>query len=41
MFDLKEYLERVKTEVTDPILEYMQEAEIEDFTADDVAQCGE
>ena len=41
MFDLKEYLERVKTEVTDPILEYMQEAEIEDFTADDVARCGE
>ena len=41
MFDLKEYLERVKTEVTDPILEYMKEAEIEDFTADDVARCGE
>ena len=40
MFDLKEYLERVKTEVTDPILEYMQEAEIDDFTADDVARCG-
>ena len=40
MFDLKDYLERVKTEVTDPILEYMQEAEIEDFTAEDVARCG-
>ena len=40
MFDLKEYLERVKTEVTDPILEYMKEAEIEDFTAEDVARCG-
>lgn len=41
MFDLKEYLERVKTEVTDPILEYMTEAEIDDFTAEDVARCGE
>ena len=40
MFNLKEYLERVKTEVTDPILEYMQEAEIDDFTAGDVARCG-
>ena len=40
MFDLNEYLERVKTEVTDPILEYMTEAEIEDFTAEDVARCG-
>ena len=40
MFNLKEYLERVKTEVTDPILEYMQEAEIDDFTAEDVARCG-
>ena len=40
MFNLKEYLERVKTEVTDPILEYMQEAEIDDFTTEDVARCG-
>ena len=40
MFDLKEYLERVKTEVTDPILEYMRDAEIDDFTAKDVARCG-
>ena len=40
MFNLKEYLGRVKTEVTDPILEYMQEAGIDDFTAEDVARCG-
>ena len=40
MFDLKEYLERTKTEVTDPILEYMRDAEIDDFTAEDVARCG-
>ena len=40
MFDLKEYLERVKAEVTDPILEYMRDAEIDDFTAEDVARCG-
>ena len=38
--DLEHYLERVKTEVTDPILEYMTEAEIDDFTAEDVARCG-
>lgn len=41
MFDLNEYLDRLKTEVTDPILEYMTEAEIDDFTADDVARCGQ
>ena len=40
MFDLKEHLERMKTEVTDPILEYMRDAEIDDFTAEDVARCG-
>ena len=39
--DLNAYLERVKTEVTDHILEYMTEAEIDDFTAGDVARCGE
>ena len=40
MFDLKEFMDRIKTEVTDPILEYMTEAEIDDFTAEDVARCG-
>lgn len=39
--NLNEYLERIKTEVTDPMLEYMTEAEIDDYTAEDVARCGE
>lgn len=38
--DLNAYLERLKTEVTEPILEYMTEAEIDDFTVEDVARCG-
>lgn len=38
--DLRFYLDKLKTDVTDPILEYMTEAEIEDYTAEDVARCG-
>lgn len=41
MLDLNELMDRIKTDVTDPILEYMTEAEIDDFTAADVARCGE
>lgn len=41
MLDLNEYLEKIKTDVTGPMLEYMTEAEIEDYTAEDVARCGE
>lgn len=41
MLDLNEYLEKLKTDVTDPMLEYMTEAEIDDYTAEDVARCGE
>lgn len=37
--DLYFYLEKLKNDVTDPILEYMTEAEIEDYTAEDVARC--
>ena len=39
--DLNAYLEKLKNDVTDPILEYMTEAEIDDYTAEDVARCGE
>lgn len=38
--DLQFYLNKLKEEVTDPILEYMTDAEIDDFTAGDVARCG-
>lgn len=37
--DLQFYLNKLKDEVTDPILEYMTDAEIDDFTAGDVARC--
>lgn len=39
--DLNHYLEKLTNEVTGPILEYMAEAEIEDYTAGDVARCAE
>ncbi len=38
--DLNFYLNKLKTDVTDPMLEYMTEAEIDNFTAEDVARCG-
>ena len=38
--DLQFYLNKLKDEVTDPILEYMRDAEIDDFTDEDVARCG-
>ena len=41
MFDRNEFLERIKTEITEPMLEYMEEAEIDDFNGEDVARCGE
>ena len=41
MFVRKEFLERIQTEVTGPMLEYMTEARIEDFNGEDVARCGE
>lgn len=39
--DLNHYLNKLTEEVTDPILQYMTGAEIEDYTAEDVARCGE
>ena len=41
MFDRIEFLERIESEVTGPMLEYMTEAEIDDFNGEDVARCGE
>ena len=41
MFVRKEFLERIQTEVTGPMLEYMTEARIEEFNGEDVARCGE
>ena len=41
MFVRNEFLERITTEVTGPMLEYMTEAEIDDFNGEDVARCGE
>ena len=41
MFDRIEFLERIEGEVTGPMLEYMTEAELDDFTGEDVARCGE
>ena len=41
MFVRKEFLERIQTEVTGPMLEYMTEARIEDFNGEDVARGGE
>lgn len=38
--DLSAYLEQLKTEVTGPMLDYMRDAGIEDYTAEDVARCG-
>lgn len=38
--DLNAYLQSLTDTVTGPMLEYMTEAEIEDYTADDVARCG-
>lgn len=38
--DFQFYLNKLKTDVTDPILEYMRDAGIDDFTAEDVARCG-
>ena len=35
MFDRNEFLERIKTEITEPMLEYMEEAEIDDFNGED------
>lgn len=40
MFDRNEFLERIKDEVTGPILEFLDDADIDDFTAEDVARCG-
>lgn len=39
--NLNFYLTKLKDDVTDPMLEYMQDAEIDSCTADDVARCGE
>ena len=41
MFDRIGFLERIEGEVTGPMLEYMTEAEIDDFNGEDVARCGE
>ena len=41
MFDRIEFLERIESEVTGPMLEYMTEAGIDDFNGEDVARCGE
>jgi len=38
--DLQFFLNKLKADVTDPMLEYMRDAEIDDFTAEDVARCG-
>lgn len=39
--NLNFYLTKLKDDVTDPMLGYMQDAEIDSCTADDVARCGE
>ena len=39
--DLNFYLEKLKDDVTVPMLEYMREAGIDDYTEADVARCGQ